>query len=175
MSPASAHQKPCRSIEATLHSCTPKRTRHAPRTDSAPQRSAPPSTCPGSSAKESPRTARCTRQTSTRDSCTPSSSRQTAHKKAESPGADKHLAKQTPRHHPSAPKPAALPAASPSPAPARVSPNSAPTDTKNPTKIPRPQRVPAFVASAIRQPGSLRWPFLKSLGGGSALGGALLE
>ena len=75
----------------------------------------------------------------------------------------------------SAPAPAAPPAASPSPAPARGSRHSAPPDTKNPTKIPHPRRVPAFVAPAIRQPGSLRMAILRSLSGGSALGRGFLR
>src|ERR1700688_3170229 len=87
---------------------------------------------------ESPRTARCTRPTPTRDSCTANSSRQNAHTKAESPGADRHRASQTPSPRLSARAPTELPTTSPSPDSFRKSPRSSSPDTRSPTKIRHP-------------------------------------
>src|SRR5260370_8860888 len=123
----------------------PKHIHRAPRTDNAQQKFDPPSTCPGCSAMELPRTAPCKHQIAIRDNRTPPSPHQNAHKKVASLGAHKNPASQTPCPPKPAPKPAAPPATPPEPAGSPQSPRSAPPKTKNPkeTRPPHPPPAPS--------------------------------
>src|SRR6266404_2588509 len=112
-SPAPACPANCRPLCGRAMPCKPKHIHRALRTDNAQQKFDPPSTCPGCSAMELPRTAPCKHQIAIRDNRPPPSAHQNAHKKVASLGADKNPASQTPCPPKSAPKPAAPPATSP--------------------------------------------------------------
>src|SRR6266478_1169258 len=85
--------------------CKPKHIHRALRTDNAQQKFDPPSTCPGCSAMELPRTAPCKHQIAIRDNRTPPSAHQNAHKKVASPGADKNPKENRPPPPAPAPSP----------------------------------------------------------------------
>jgi len=123
-----------RQTRARRKTGTPKRTRHAPRTDNAPQKSAPPSACPG-----------CQRRNL---HALPAASIKfppviaALHALPIKPSIRKRYPTMRTRipqrkrmnHHPSAPAPSGTSSNIAFTSPAPVSPHSALLDTKNPTK-----------------------------------------
>src|SRR5262245_49282412 len=156
--PAPGQSPPARDHQA--QSYTPKRIHRALRRDNARQKSCPLSTCPGPSAQEFPRTARCTRRIAIRDSYIPVFSRQIAHTKAEFHDAGTNRASQRRGHRSHVPTRAALPEASPSPVSSLEFLRSAVPDTKNPTKIPNP--LPYRSVAALRLPPNSPFLLLRS-------------